>query len=86
MTSRAMAAAVWLVALVSLAGGAEGGHRVLLDSNYDWGQHDGALREHLAGVEEVVRPVDRGAQPLVQFVRRICKSECGDKDEWRGRQ
>jgi hypothetical protein len=25
-------------------------------------------------------------QPLVQLVRRIRKSESGDKDEWRGRQ
>jgi len=30
-------------------GGREHGHRVLVDSNYDWGQHDGYLREHLSG-------------------------------------
>ncbi len=30
-----------------LAGGARNGHRVLIDSNYDWGQNDRFLRRHL---------------------------------------
>jgi hypothetical protein len=45
-----------------LGGGRDGGHRVLLDSNFDWGQHDGALREHLAGDHE---PVAIDPDPLV---------------------
>jgi len=37
------------------AGGAKGGHRVLIDSNYDWGTNDRFLRSWLAGAG---RPVE----------------------------
>lgn len=35
-------------------GGSEGGYRVLLDSNFDWGQHDEDLRAYLKARPEVV--------------------------------
>ena len=54
----------------ALGGGADGGYRLLLDSNYDWGQHDGALRAYLAsdpsGVEVSIDP-----DPLVPRAGRI---------------
>ena len=36
-----------------LGGGTANGYRLLLDSNFDWGQHDDQLRAHLEGVDEV---------------------------------
>jgi hypothetical protein len=51
-----------------LGGGREGGYRVLLDSNFDWGQHDGALRDHLADVDV---PVSIDPDPLVPRAGRI---------------
>ena len=51
-----------------LGGGSAGGHRVLLDSNYDWGQHDHALRRYLADTTE---PVAIDPDPLVPRTGRI---------------
>jgi tetratricopeptide (TPR) repeat protein len=51
-------------------GGSAGGHRVLLDSNYDWGQHDGALRDYLAG-QPAGGPVEIDPDPLVPRAGRI---------------
>lgn len=33
----------------ALVGGPRDGHRLLVDSNYDWGQNDDVLRRHIAG-------------------------------------
>ena len=42
-------------------GGSTGGYRVLLDSNFDWGQHDEQLRAYLA---EAGHGSDADAQPV----------------------
>ncbi len=41
-----------------LGGGAKNGHRILLDSNYDWGQNDRFLERHVArtGLEYQIDP------------------------------
>jgi hypothetical protein len=49
-------------------GGATGGHEVLVDSNYDWGQHDDALRTYLEGSPG---PVAIDVDPLVPRSGRI---------------
>ena len=49
-------------------GGREHGHQVLADSNYDWGQHDPALREYLA---RTPGPVEIAVDPLAPRAGRI---------------
>lgn len=49
-------------------GGRLRGHQVLVDSNYDWGQHDGALRTYLEGSPG---PVAIDVDPLVPRAGRI---------------
>lgn len=49
-------------------GGPAGGYRVLLDSNYDWGQHDHALRRYLAGT---TGPVAIDPDPLTPRTGRV---------------
>ena len=47
-----------------LAGGSARGERILVDSNHDWGQHDGALRDYLARTAGPA-PVAIDPDPLV---------------------
>lgn len=52
----------------AIAGGARGGDAWLLDSNYDWGQHDGALREWLRAHPG---PIEIDPDPLAPRTGRI---------------
>lgn len=52
----------------AIAGGVRGGDRWLVDSNYDWGQHDGALRVYL---DAHPGPVEIDPDPLVPRAGRI---------------
>jgi len=51
-----------------LGGGSADGHDVLVDSNYDWGQHDDALRAYLEGSSG---PVAIDVDPLVPRSGRV---------------